>query len=224
MDGIARATDPMAAEWATGVFLSCLLILATINMGSPRKWRVLRQAAFRARMARQTLRDEVDTGDRNVLGLLAVATASVSMLIWQAAVHRAGVSGPTYLSVFLAVAFALLAQAIILRVCAFLFRADGGITEYLYTGTLLHAAIGIAVLPLVVLAAYWPEWRGWLFAIGLSLLAFGLLYRWVRGAWIGLGEGVPLRYILLYLCGAEILPLCLLLAALRRGFLPALQS
>ncbi|MBK9177722.1 MAG: DUF4271 domain-containing protein [Flavobacteriales bacterium] len=224
MDGTMRAVNPMAAEWATGVFLSCLLILATVNIGSPRKWRVLRQAAFRMRMARQILRDEVDTGDRNVIGLLAVATASLSMLIWQSAVHRAAGDAPSYLSVFMAVALALLAQAVILRLCAFLFRADGGITEYLYTGTLLYSAMGIAVLPLVVLTAYWPEWRPWLFPIGLALLALSLLYRWVRGAWIGLGEGVPLRYILLYLCGAEILPLCLLFAALRHGIPPALQS
>lgn len=224
MDGTMRAVDPMAAEWATGVFLSCLLILATVNIGSPRKWRVLRQAAFRMRMARQTLRDEVDTGDRNVLGLLAVATASLSMLIWQAAMDRVAGSAPSYLTVFLAVALALVAQAVILRLCVFLFSADGGITEYIYTGTLLHAAIGIAALPLVVLAAYWPEWRPWLLPLGLALLVLGLLYRWMRGAWIGLGEGVPLRYIFLYLCGAEILPLCLLLAALRHGIPPALQS
>jgi len=70
-------------------------------------------------------------------------------------------------------------------------------------------------LPVSVLAAYQPVLRFWLIALGLGLLAAGLLYRWLRGALIGLGEGVPLRFLLLYICAAEIGPLALALSALR---------
>ena len=213
MQGEARFFDPLTAMWASGVFLSCLLVLATVNIGSPRKWRGLRQAAFRARLGQQILREEVDTSDRNVLGLLAVAVAAIAMLLWQAAMVFQG-QAPAYWMIFLAVAAALLAQALLLQLVAWIARTDTGITEYIYTGALLHAALGIVALPISMLAAYRPEMRDWLIAIGLGLLAIGLLYRWLRGALIGLGEGVPVRYILLYICAAEIGPLALALDAL----------
>jgi hypothetical protein len=213
MHGEARFLDSLTAMWASGVFLSCLLVLATVNIGSPRKWRVLRQAAFRARLGQQTLREEVDTSDRNVLGLLAVAVAAIAMLLWQAAMVFQG-QAPAYWMIFLAVAATLLAQALLLRLVAWIANTDTGITEYIYTGALLHAAVGIVALPISMLAAYRPEMRDWLIAIGLGLLAIGLLYRWLRGALIGLGEGVPVRYILLYICAAEIGPLALALDSL----------
>lgn len=224
MEGTLRGSDPFTAEWATGVFISCLLILATINLGSPRKWRVLRQAAFRLRLGRQTLRDEVDTSDRNLLGLLAVATASTAMLLWQAGMMMGAARVPDFWVVFLGLAALIGTQALLLRITTALALADGGITEYLYTGTLLYAAIGIALLPLVVLIAYHPEWRQALILAGLTLAAIGLAYRWVRGALVGLSEGVPLRYIFLYLCAAEILPLALALHQLLRSQPPAPHS
>ncbi|MFZ1692080.1 MAG: DUF4271 domain-containing protein [Flavobacteriales bacterium] len=214
MQGDARFIDPLTASWVAGLFLSCVLILATVNIGSPRKWRVLRQAAFRARLGQQTLREEVDTSDRNVLGLLAVGVAAMAMLLWQSAFVFSG-HAPDYWKVFLMVVAVLFGQALLLRTIAAIARADAGITEYIYTGALLHAAVGIVALPVSVLAAYQPVLRFWLIALGLGLLAAGLLYRWLRGALISLGEGVPLRFLLLYICAAEIGPLALALSALR---------
>lgn len=224
MEGLLRGSDPFAAEWATGVFISCLLILATINLGSPRKWRVLRQAAFRLRLGRQTLRDEVDTSDRNLLGLLGVATASTAMLLWQAGIMLGPSGIPEYWMVFLGLTLLISMQALLLRITSAMALADGGITEYLYSGTLLYAAVGIALLPLVILVAYNPEWRQALLVAGLVLAVLGLLYRWVRGALVGLSEGVSLRYIFLYLCAAEILPLALVLHHLWLGQHPAPHS
>lgn len=208
--------DPLSADWATGVFLCCLLILATVNMGSPRKWRALRQGALRLRQGRQALREEVDARDRNLAGLLAVAVAAIAMVLWQAAALSGdALRAPAYAHMFIGVALVLAGQAALLRVVAFLAETDRGIIEYLYAGTLLHAATGIGLLPVAIMAAYRPEWRGALVPVGLALLGAGLLYRWLRGAWIGLGEGVPMRYVLLYLCAAEITPLALALGALR---------
>lgn len=224
MEGQLRGNDPFAAEWATGVFISCLLILATINLGSPRKWRVLRQAALRLRLGRQILRDEVDTSDRNLIGLLGVATASTAMLLWQASMTLMPMYAPEYWLVFVGLGALLVLQALALKITSALARSDGGITEYLYTGTLLYAAVGIALLPIVVLAAYQPAWRGAMLGAGLILSSAGLLYRWVRGAWVGLGEGVPLRYIFIYLCAAEMLPLALALHHLWNSQPPAPHS
>lgn len=217
MEGLLRATDPLSADWVTGVFLSCLLILATINLGSPRKWRVLRQAAFRLRLGQQTLREEADASDRNLLGLQAVTVVSVAMLLWQSAWVFGTGNPPAYMLLVIGVGAVLLAQAALLRMIAWLARSREVIDEYLFTGSLLHIALGTALLPLVALAAYRPDWRDALLSAGLALGGIALCYRWLRALAIGWAEGVSLRYIFLYLCAAEILPLALALDAMRRS-------
>ncbi|HMC96707.1 MAG TPA: DUF4271 domain-containing protein, partial [Flavobacteriales bacterium] len=73
------------------------------------------------------------------------------------------------------------------------------------------------------IVAYHVEWRSGALVIGAVAVGLLLLYRWVRGAWIGVGEGVPLRYIFLYLCTAEILPVLLVLKAYRHPITPLLN-
>lgn len=222
MQGAALPDDPCTALWATGIFVCCLAILATVNIGSPRKWRVLRQAALRLRVGTQALREEADAGDRAVLGLLAVAVAALSMLLWQATVTHSAEEAPSFLHFFIGTAVVMAAPTLLLRLIALLARADAGISEYLHTGKLLHAAVGIAILPLTMLAAYQAPWRAGLILTGLAILGVAIMYRWLRGARIGLDAGVPMRFVLLYLCAAEIGPLLIALNALRNS--PLLHS
>jgi Domain of unknown function (DUF4271) len=215
MEGAERVVDPLSADWVSLLLLACLLVLTTINVGSPRKWRVLRQSVWRLRMGQQTLREEVDLRDRNVLGLLLVAAVSIALFLWQAGVWH-GVSHMPSLSMLAGSIITLLvAQAFLLWMVSTLVSADGGGSEYLFSGSLLFASLGIVLLPVAALIAYQPAWRDMLLVIGLGLMGAMLLYRWVRGVWIGLGQGVSPGYIFIYLCAAEIMPLLLALHALQ---------
>ncbi|MBK7945822.1 MAG: DUF4271 domain-containing protein [Flavobacteriales bacterium] len=216
MEGMPRALDPLAADWLTGVLLSCCLVLATINLGSPKKWRVLRQAAFRLRLGRQILREEVESSGRNLLGLQAVAGVCIALLLWQSALYFGLAEPGPFMNVALGVGLVLIIQALLLRTIALLARSGDALREYQYSGTLLHAAAGVALLPLVSLAAYQPAWRFGLLAAGLLILAIALCYRWLRALVISWGEGIPARYVFLYICAAEIMPLALALSALRQ--------
>jgi len=89
--------------------------------------------------------------------------------------------------------------------------SDRGIAEYLSAGYLVFLLTGLLLLPTVVLMAYRSPWRPALLMVGAIVLALLLLFRWVRGAWVGLGEGLPLRYIILYLCAAEAIPILLII-------------
>lgn len=222
MQGAPRFEDPFTALWATGVFMSCLVILATINIASPRKWKMLRQAALRMRLGNQALRGEVEAGDRDTLGLQAVAISSMAMLLWQAGSLSGAAAKASYLYFFIGTAAVIITQAFLLRTIALFARSDAGIGEFLHTGRLLHAVVGISVLPLTMLAAYHAPWREAMVWIGILFLGAGVLYRWFRGAWIGLSAGVPARFIVLYLCAAEIGPLLLALSLLRKS--PTLHS
>jgi hypothetical protein len=212
---VPRTHDPLAAGWVTGLFLLCLLVLAVVNRTAPRTWRILFQAAFSMRLSKQTMREDVDLQDRNFLGLLLVSVIAIGMFVWQVAARGAGV-GPAPYPLFVGSVLAvLLVQGLLPRMVSVLIKADAGANEFLYTGSLLYAWLGLLLLPVTMLAAYHPEWHVWLVRTGAVFVLLTLLYRWVRGAWIGFGEGGFPGYIILYLCAAEIVPALLLVQALR---------
>jgi len=208
-----RALDPLNAEWVTIVLLLVLAALAFTNMSSPRKWRLLAQAMFRMRLGRQTLREEIDLQDRTLIGLLLVAIAVIAMFLYQGSILLGPEQAPTFLFLAAMVLALLLAQGILLRVLAGLAGTDKGITEFLSTGLLLFILTGVSLLPVVALMAYHSAWRQGLLIAGALVIVLLLLYRWIRGAWVGLSEGVPLRYLILYLCAAEVAPALLLVHA-----------
>jgi hypothetical protein len=210
-----RAFDPLNAEWVTLILFGAFLLLALINWNSPRKWRLLSQAMFRMRLGKQALREELDLRDRTFIGLLVLAVAVLALYIWQGATV-VGIAGPfAFWKIVLGVAAVVLAQAFVVQAIGILVKADGGLHEHTYTGLLTFILAGVLLLPLVVLIAYRDEWRNELLIAGGSILVLTLIFRWLRAFWIGAGEGVPARYIIIYLCGAEILPLLLLIHVLR---------
>lgn len=215
-----RAIDPLSAEWVTFVLLGVAVLLALTNLNSPRKWRLVAQAIFRMRLGRQTLREEIDLQDRTLIGLLVAAAGVIALFTWQALIQAGGPKVPAYLTLLGAVTGIVIMQALFLKLTAGLMQVDHGLGEFLYTGLLLFILMGAALLPLTVLMAYHPAWRTSAVTLGFAAIALLFLYRWVRGAWIGLGEGVPIRYIFLYLCTAEILPVLLLLKASRHPVTP----
>jgi len=217
-----RAVDPLSAEWVMLILLAVCVLLAATNFSSPRKWRLLSQAMFRMRLGRQALREEVDLQDRTLIGLLLAAAGVSALFAWQS-MSVGGGTVPAYLVLLGLVAGTVIVQSLLLSVIGALLHVDHGLGEYLYTGLLLFVLLGAALLPLTVLIAYHAEWRQGALAVGGVAIGLLLLYRWVRGAWIGVGEGVPIRYIFLYLCTAEILPVLLLLKASRHPITPLLN-
>jgi hypothetical protein len=210
-----RAFDPLNAEWVTIVLLGAVVVLTLTNVSSPRKWRLLAQALFRMRLGRQALREEVDLRDRTLLGLLLVAMAVLSLFGWQAdSLYVAG-PGFGYVEWLGVLAAVMIGQLVLVQLVSTLLGVDGGLSEHLYTGLLLYVLGGLLLLPVVALVAYRVEWRTGAVLVGSVLLGLLLLYRWFRGLWVGWGEGASVRHIILYLCAAEIMPVLLLISALR---------
>lgn len=218
-----RPLDPLNAEWVTAILLAAFLLLALINRNSPRKWRLLTQAMFRRRLGRQALREELDLRDRTFIGLLVVSVAVLGIFLWQSSFLTTGSAPPGFIRIVSILVLVVIGQVVLIRTIAMLVQADGGLHEHLYTGLLLFILCAILLLPLVVLIAYRSEWRWPLLVTGMVVLIVSLFYRWLRALWIGAGEGVPLRYIIIYLCGAEILPILLLIHFLRPS-LPLLSN
>ena len=218
-----RATDPLAGDWILLVMLAALGLLGWINLVSPKKWRLLTRSFFSFRLGRQTLRDELDLQDRTLIGLAVMASAAMALFGYQFTVLVAHLPPGIGLwaKLFGAFLVLLVVQVLLVRLAGRLFQADGGLSEYLYTLLLLHVVLGVALLPVTASIA-WPHdvtttaarpdemlWRTWGLRIGGALVALVTVFRWLRAAVLGLGEGVPLRYVFIYLCALEILPVAL---------------
>jgi hypothetical protein len=210
-DDSLRHIDPFNAEWVTALLIAIVAALAWANVSAPRKWRLLAHGMFSMRLAQQTLREEIDLRDRTFLGLLVVAAAVIALYLWQGLQLTIPGAAPDYPWLLGMVLLVLMGQAILLRALASMAASDRGIAEYLSAGYLVFLLTGLLLLPTVVLMAYRSPWRPVLLMVGAIILALLLLFRWVRGAWVGLGEGLPLRYIILYLCAAEAVPVLLII-------------
>jgi hypothetical protein len=210
-----RGVDPINAEWVMGLVLLVLVVLAITNYGAARKWRSLGQAMFRMRLGRQALRDEIHLQDRTFLGLILASTVVISLFLWQLFVLRDPGAAPAFGFLLPAVVGILMVNVLVVHALRHLLNTDHGLLEHLHAGLLLLILTGLLLLPVVVLMVTGPAWRPLLERAGIATVSGLVLYRWVRGAWIGVGEGVPLRYIILYLCAAEMVPVLLLLRALH---------
>lgn len=208
MDAL-RAVDPLTAEWVTVLLLAVVALLVLINVSSPRKWRLLGQSMFSMRLGKQALREEMDLQDRAFLGLLLSGTAVLALFAWQVLKLDGGAA--TFPTLAATVCGVVLAHYVLLRFVGAVLRASVGLEEYLYTGFLIFILAGVALLPVVVFTAYRASWRPGTILAGSIVLGVLLLYRWLRGAWIGVGEGLPLRYIILYFCAAELMPVLLVI-------------
>jgi len=223
MQETLRATDPLAGDWILLVMLAILGTLGWINLVSPKKWRLLSRSFFSFRLGRQSLRDELDLQDRTLIGLAVMASAALALFAYQYMVLSAHVSPGVGLWIKLfGVFLGLLAgQVILIHLAGSLFQLNGGLSEYLYTVLLLHVILGVALVPLTASIA-WPHdaaittnapsmmhWRLWGLRLGLGVVVLFTAFRWIRAVVLGVAEGVPLRYIFIYLCALEILPVAL---------------
>jgi hypothetical protein len=72
--------------------------------------------------------------------------------------------------------------------------------------------MGVLFFPLLVIWYLNPTWSSSLFNITSTLFIIFILYRLLRGFFIGVSKQVSWYYLILYLCTAEIYPLILLYA------------
>jgi hypothetical protein len=221
MEEVLRATDPLQAGWVALLMLVLVALLGWINLVSPKKWRLLGGSLFAVRLGRQTMRDELDLQDRTLVVLLLMAAGSIALFLHQFTVAVLGspTGWPHWVRWFGMVAGVMVLQVLAARVTTVLVRADTGLSEQLYTNLLLHIDLGIALLPFTAVAA-WPHhlaWRTPVLWAAMVLTALFTAWRWLRAAAIGLGEGVPLRYIFIYLCTLEFLPASILGQRLLRS-------
>ena len=218
-----RAVDALSSGWLAGILLLALGILAWVNMVSPKQWPVLARSFGALRLGKHRLREDLDMRDRTLTGLVVLSTIVIAVFAYQILLYHGWIEHGfvEFGRILLVVAVVSLAQVAFLRAISLLPATDGGTEEYLYTVILMHVVMGLLLLPVVTVMSFpWRvAWREWAWVVGAAIIALTILFRWVRAATIGLGNGVPLRYIFIYLCALEILPVGLAIEYARQ-FVP----
>ena len=216
-----RAIDPLGAGWPAGVLLLACAALAWVHITAPRLWDLLMHSFATLRLGKHRVRAELDLKDRNLALLLLTSIVLIGLFGYEAVYFRGwGKPGlETFGAVLLATAVLIFARILLLRIIGTLAEADGGLEEYVRTVVVLDVVLGLALLPVATAMAYPAQvaWRGPVCLAGIAIAGAVLLFRWVRAVAIGLGHGTPIRYVFLYLCAAEALPLALALN--HSGFL-----
>ena len=210
-----RAVDALSSGWLAGILLLALGMLAYVNMVAPKQWTVLARSFGALRLGKHRLREELDLRDRTLTVLLVLSTMVIALFAYQVLLFHhmvnAGMSG--FWRALLIVAMVITAQLLLLRLLAVLANADGGLQEYLYTVVVFHVVLGLVLLPVATVLSF-PfrmAWRDVAWAVGVSFVILAVVFRWVRAGVIGRGNGVPARYIFIYICAFEILPALLAL-------------
>lgn len=207
-EGIARIADPLQSPWLTALFLLMVVVLAWCNVRSPQRVRAILGATLLLRPPRQLFRDDIDMRDRLIVILAALSLISISAFIYQSAVVQGYLSPErsVFLTIMAVVLGAFLFGMILIRFTAWVYSADEGLMLYLNHTVLQLILLGVVLVPLSVFVNFSTLPRSLLLQAGVILFFITLLVRWVRGFSLGLNAGIPLLYIVLYLCAAEILP------------------
>ncbi len=202
-------------DWLTGLFLLCLVILTWIKYESSRRVTQIFKAVLARHNMNQLLRDGDIIHERITPGLMFLYLISVSTLVLLLIQHY-DVSIPLTDNAFLI--FSLIASAIfilwltkltIIKVSGIIFRTRNESGEYLITNLLYNITSGLVAFPFVLIGHYAENNVSILIAV--SILAFGMIARFVRSVFVGLSaQSFPVVYIFLYLCTLEILPILVL--------------
>ena len=210
-----RAVDALGSGWLAGIVVLSFGMLAWVNMVSPKQWMVIGRSFAAFRLGRHRLREELDVRDRTLTGLMVMASVLIAMFAYQALLFHGwmqpGIAG--FGRVLLVVAVVTVGQLVLVRTISVLQDGAGALEEYLYTVIVFHVALGLLLLPVVLLMSFPSQvaWRQWIWLAGAGITTATIIFRWVRVVAIGAGNGVPLRYIFLYICTLEILPVGLVL-------------
>jgi hypothetical protein len=105
----------------------------------------------------------------------------------------------------------------ILKIVGFIFKIDKLIAAYIFNIFLINNLLGIILLPVVIAIAFTnPTYALILLRVTIVIAIFLYLFRLMRGIMIGLSYSVLSGfYLFLYICSLEIVPLLIIIKALR---------
>lgn len=174
-------------------------------------------AFFNNSVTNQIVRDENILVQKASVLLSLVFYFTTALLLYQVSVYFnwqykiIGKGLVRFIIFVLFIASAYSFKMVFLKMMSAIFRIDKAISTYIFNIFLINNIIGILLIPLVLLAAFFPVESQFFIWTGIGMLLGSFLYRLFRGIviWTSLAR-FSLYYLILYLCALEIAPLLII--------------
>jgi hypothetical protein len=210
--------------WPSIVLFVAITLLVLLKVTSPvRTYRVL-NAAYSLQVARQVEREDYSPFKRVPLILTFIFILTAAFLFYKLnaqfgsiLLSKEGIV--QYLFFVLAVALAVFIKFVVNSFISLITGASHLFKEYINNTFIINQAMGVVLLPVIIIAELSPLNPGWLILPALLFLCFGYVLRLYRGfVFAALEEGVGFLQLFVYLCALEILPLLVLVKFLVVNF------
>ena len=210
---VAEKSRSSSANWMLIVILGVLLVLGAVRQLNNKRLLSFISAFFASRFAGQLQREEYAVNNRTTAALLTSFVLVFSLFLFQlgeVAGFIPAASSPLaiYLYICLGVVSVYLVKIAVVRILAFIFKAENEAAGYIFYILLFNQLLGIVLLPVVMGLTFIRNFDPWyLVYCGLIIFSIFFIYRILRGVLLGLSKpGISRFYLFLYLCTLEFLP------------------
>jgi hypothetical protein len=212
---------PVSTDWITGIFIFCLLILATVQVTVPRRLQQVFRSVALPYYVNQLEREGNLLSERFSIALLFVYITSLTLLLYKLSTILLPADAlpfkgwVLYALIFAACIVLSLLKTSIISFSGVVFKTSKVVHEYLINNMIFSIVTGIILFPAVIISLYINNpFYVW---IACSIFSILLVYRFVRSFIIGLSNlKYSVFYLFLYLCTLEILPLLLLFKTVQK--------
>lgn len=212
------------SHWPVIVLFLSVALLVLLKVTSPvRTFRVL-NAAYSLQVARQIEREDYSPFKRVPLILTVVFSLTTAFLFYKlnqlyGSVLKNSEGLIQYLFFLVVVFLVYIVKYLVNRFISAVTGASHLFNEYLNNSFIINQALGVVLLPVMIVAQLSPLNPAWLVLPALLFLCFGYMLRLYRGfVFAALEEGIGILQLFVYLCALEILPLLVLVKFLVVNF------
>jgi hypothetical protein len=210
-------------NWIFWILLGGFVILTMTRYYHEKRLKLLGSAIFKRSAATQLIRESPVYAHRSFFPLLSIYIISVTLLIYQATEifspgSSEGIKTLLLFAEFLGIylAYSLL-KIFAIWLISITFKNPDTAKEYIQNILIYNLALGILLLPLLLLVIYTYHELFLYLSGALAIFLIGM--RFIRGIAIGLSDPkFSLFHLFLYLCTLEILPLAVAAKFLSKYF------
>ena len=210
---IVKEKTEVANDWLLGVLIGSLVILAWIRLFYNKFLSPTFVSVFNQQMAHNLFRDKSSLSSRVSSGLNLIFYINTGLFIFLALTHKgiavADVKGFRAFLLFTVLLMLLYSMKyIVCSVVGFISLSQSAFAEYMHNVFLYNRNLGLFLFPILLGMVYMSEILSPLFFYtGIFLVLSMYSMRLFRGIQIFIRKGVSIFYMILYLCGLEILPI-----------------
>ncbi|MFY7972509.1 MAG: DUF4271 domain-containing protein [Flavobacteriales bacterium] len=223
---IARQATQLSEDWMFLVFLLVIAPIAWTKATQPGRISRVWQSSINVRLLRQVIREEPNTTMASWILNSAFYLSGALLIYLTIKFYLFGkyhVSLPwglngivLYLFLLVILLITYFIKSLTPSIVAFFSGRDNGLSEYRFTIQLTNRLAVFILFPSALAAAYLPLAHAeYAILTGLSLWGFALIYRLLRASLNAIQSGIPVFYILFYICTLEILPILICFRALN---------